>query len=236
MKKFSSLALLVGVGLLGVTVPCAKADEWNKKTAFTFSGPVELPGMVLPAGTYVFKLMDSLSDRNIVQVFNKDETHVYGTFLAIPDYRLKTPGKTIITFEERSADSPEAVKAWFYPGDNYGNEFVYPKARAAQLAKQSNQPVPSMPPEMASNVNKPAESPTAPSVMAMKKAPIKVQKPAGEETQVAEAFPPHPAQMAAAKPPSRLPKTASALPLIGLIGFLSLAGALSLQALAKRIA
>ncbi len=181
MKKLSLLAVLVGVGLLCVTDPRAKAGEWNKKTPFTFSGPGELPGMALPAGTYVFKLMDSLSDRNIVQVFNKDETHLYGTFLAIPDFRMKTPDKTIITFEERPANSPEAVKAWFYPGDNYGNEFVYPKERAVQLAKQSNQPVPSMPSEMAANTTKPVKKMTEPSVMAMKKAPLKVQNPIGEE-------------------------------------------------------
>jgi len=235
MKKLSLLAMLAGVGLLGAIVPHAKADEWNKKTTVTFNDPVELPGMALPAGTYVFKLMDSMTDRNIVQVFNKDETHIYGTFLAIPDYRMKTPRKTIITFEERPANSPEAVKAWFYPGDNYGNEFVYPKKRAVQLAKQSNQPVPSMPSEMASNTTKPVKKMTEPSVMAMKKAPLKVQKPTGEEAQIAEAFPPPPVQTAAAKPPKRLPKTASMLPLIGLIGFLSLAGALSLRAVAKRI-
>ena len=234
MKNLGLLAL-AGVGLLGVLLPNAKADEWDKKTVFTFSGPVEIPGRVLPAGTYVFKLADSQADRNIVQVFNKRESHLYGTFLAIPDYRMKTPSKPIISFEERAAGSPEAIKAWFYPGDNFGSEFVYPKVRAMQLAKQTNQPVPSMPSEMAANTTKPIKKMTEPPVMAMKQAPLAVQKPSGEEGQIAEAFPPAPPQTASAKLPRRLPKTASPLPLIGLIGFLSLGGAVSLRAASKRI-
>ena len=86
----------VCLGMLGTALPHAKADEWNQKTVFTFSGPVEVPGQVLSPGTYVFKLMDSQSDRHIVQVFNKNENHLYGTFLTIPDYRLKPAGKPII--------------------------------------------------------------------------------------------------------------------------------------------
>jgi hypothetical protein len=88
----------VCLGLLGTALPQAKADEMDQKTVFTFSGAVEIPGQVLLPGTYVFKLMDSQSDRNIVQVFNKNENHLYGTFLTIPDYRLKPAGKPIITF------------------------------------------------------------------------------------------------------------------------------------------
>jgi hypothetical protein len=237
MKSLGVLAL-AGVGILGVLSPNAKADEWNKKTVFTFNEPVEIPGMVLPAGTYVFKLADSESDRNIVQVFNKDENHLYGTFLAIPDYRMKTPSKPIITFEERAVGSPEAVRAWFYPGDNYGNEFVYPKEKAVELAKRTNQPVPSMPPEMASNTTKPVKSLTEPPVAAMKKAPLKVQKPTGEEVEIAEVFTPPPsaqapAHTASAHLPKRLPKTASPLPLIGLAGILSLGAGFSLRAAEK---
>src|SRR5580658_10205077 len=137
--------LLVCLGILGTMMAPLRADEWDQKTVLTFSGPVEIPGQVLEAGTYVFKLADSASDRNIVQVFDKDENHLYGTFLTVPDYRLKPTGKTIINFDERPAGNPEAVRAWFYPGDNYGHDFVYPKARAVVLAKANNQPVASMP-------------------------------------------------------------------------------------------
>jgi hypothetical protein len=121
------------IGMLAMMLPHAKADEWNQKTIFTFSQPVEVPGHVLSPGTYVFKLADSQSDRNIVEVFNKKETHLYGTFLTIPEYRLKPAGKPVITFEERAAGSPEAVRAWFYPGDNYGHEFMYHKGYGAAV-------------------------------------------------------------------------------------------------------
>src|ERR1044072_543989 len=128
------------VGLMMVTSAIcaqnARADEWNRKTVVTFSGPVEIPGVhlagwgVLPAGTYVFKILDSQSDRHIVQIFSKDELTVYATILAIPNYRLQATDKTVVTFRERPAGEPEALRAWFYPGRNWGEELVYAKANA----------------------------------------------------------------------------------------------------------
>jgi hypothetical protein len=129
---------------LGLLAPQAKADEWDKKTILTFSAPVEVPGRVLPAGTYVFKLLDSPSDRHIVQIYNKDENQLIATVLAVPDERLEARGKTVITFDERTSGSPEAVRAWFYPGNTIGQEFVYPHSRAKEIAKRSGQHVLSM--------------------------------------------------------------------------------------------
>jgi hypothetical protein len=143
---------------------------------------------VLDAGTYVFRVADSASDRNIVQVFSEDETHLYGTFLTVPDYHLQPSGKTIINFEERAAGDPEAVKSLFYPGDNYGHDFVYPRAKAAALAKANNQPVASMPDELAGKTTKPVKSMNESSVAALKKTALKAQKPTGEEVGVTEAF------------------------------------------------
>ena len=208
--------MLACTALLGSMLPQAKADDWDQKTIFTFSGPVEIPGQVLNAGTYVFKLADSASDRNIVQVFNKDENHLYGTFLTIPDHRLKPAGKPIITFEERPSGSPEAVRAWFYPGENYGHDFVYPKVKAVQLAKANNTPVPSMPNELAANTTKPAATMQEPHVVEMKQASLKAQQPTEEEVEVAEVFvAPEPASPSL---PETLPTTASSLPLVGLLG------------------
>lgn len=228
----------ISAGLVAFCLPPrAKADDWDQKTTVTFSQPVEIPGKVLPAGTYVFKLADSQSDRNVVEVFNKDENHLYGIFLAIPDYRMKTPEKPIITFEERVVGAPEAVKAWFYPGDNYGHDFVYPKAKAVALAKVNHQPVPSMPNELAANTVQPTTSMNQPHVMALKKAPLKAQQPT-EETTIAEAFPPPPPPASAppaAKMPATLPQTASPLPLIGLLGLLSLGTAGWLRLMAARM-
>jgi hypothetical protein len=180
--------LLVGMGIVGGMVPRATADEWDQRTTFTFSGPVEIPGQVLEAGTYVFKLADSTSDRNIVQVFSKNEKRLYGTFLAIGDHRLRPAGKPIITFEERATGSPEALRAWFYPGQDYGHQFVYPKPKAAELAKANNTPVPSMPAELAANTTRPAATVKEPHIAAMRQAPLKAQKPSGEEAEIAEVF------------------------------------------------
>src|SRR5580698_4102261 len=184
----AKVMLLAGLGFLGGMVQRATADDWNQRTIFTFSGPVEIPGQVLAAGTYVFKLADSSSDRNIVQVYSKDEKHLYGTFLAIPDARLQPAGKPIITFDETPAGSPETVRAWFYPGDTYGHQFVYPKPKAVALAKANNTPVPSMPAELAANTTQPAASVKAPQVVAMSQAPLKAQKPNEEEVEIAEVF------------------------------------------------
>ena len=225
-KLQTKMMLLVGLGALAL-LPVAKADEWNQKTVFTFSGPVEIPGQVLPAGTYVFKLANSQSNRNIVQVFNKGENHLVGTFLAIPDYRLRPSSKPIISFDERPAGSPEAVKAWFYPGKNYGHEFVYPKTKALALAQANNTPVPSMPVELEPSTTQPTVTVDGPEVVAMNAAPLKAQTATGEEVELAEVFD-------AAPLPAALPTTATSLPLFGLIGLLSLGTAITLRLAAAR--
>jgi hypothetical protein len=112
--------------LLGATVaPGARADQWDKKTVVTFSEAVEIPGQILPAGTYVFRLADSPSSRHIVQIWNADENQVLATIMTIPNTRLETPDETIFEFDERPSDSPMAVKVWFYPGNSTGEEFIY---------------------------------------------------------------------------------------------------------------
>ena len=113
----------------------AMADEWNKRTELEFSAPVEIPGHILAAGKYVFQILNSPSDRNIVQIFAVDadgKENLIATIPAIPDYRLETPDKTLINFEERRAGAPEAIHSWFYPGENTGWEFVYPKGQTLE--------------------------------------------------------------------------------------------------------
>ncbi len=113
--------------LLGATffVPKVQADESDKKTIMTVNEPIQVPGKVLPAGTYVLKLLDP-NDRSLVAIYNADERHLITTIQGIPDYRMETPGKVILQFEDRPDGGPEALKAWFYQGDNSGVEFVYP--------------------------------------------------------------------------------------------------------------
>ena len=102
--------------------------------------------------------VEYVGPRNVVQIFDKDQKQLYATILAVPNYRLDPPEKPIISFEERPSGSPEAIKAWFYPGDTYGAEFVYPHKRAVELAKRTNQNVLSMRDEMTNNMAAPNKS------------------------------------------------------------------------------
>jgi hypothetical protein len=179
--------------------------------------------------------LDDDSDRNIVQIWNADRTKLFATILAIPDYRMKPTGDTVMKFEERPSSQPEALKAWFYPGDLYGQEFVYPKTRATELAKRTGQPVLSMPNEAASGITQPAKSAREPSVTAMKQAHIKSVQPSGQETEVAKAVKPKVTVQAAATTPRHMPRTASWLPLWELLGFASLAAGLVLRRLAHKV-
>src|SRR5438093_10657522 len=133
--------LCCALAFAAIVAPGARADEHDKLTYFTFSGPVQIPGHTLSAGTYMFKLADSPSNRHIVQVFNKDGSKLYATILAIPDQGLEPADKPVVRFKETPAGSPSAVRAWFYPGNTIGDEFVYPKEQAMKIAKATHEPV-----------------------------------------------------------------------------------------------
>ena len=186
MTKFNRAALMFAYA--AAMSSAIQADEWDKKTIFTFNAPVEVPGKVLTPGSYVFKLLDTAADRHIVQIFDKNQRQLIGTFITIPDYRNTPPDKPLITFEERAAGAPEAIKSWFYPGDNYGNQFVYPKERAVQLARQSGQSVPSMSSSLESNITTASADQNSQQVSDLKQAPISAEKPSGEEVPVREVF------------------------------------------------
>jgi hypothetical protein len=205
---------------------------WDKRTTVTFNAPVEIPGVsaqVLPAGTYVFRLMDSQADRHIVQILNKDESHLYANILAIPNWRLHPTDKTVMTFSERVAGEPQAIRAWFYPGDNFGQEFVYPKKKAIELAKISNLPVLYVPEEVAPNIIAPVKMPTEPPVLALRTAPVAAIAPTGQDIPLAQVVEAPPVRTAAL-----LPKTASNIPFLVLMGSLCLVVGFSLQRLCAR--
>ena len=205
---------MASVGMLGVALSSsARADEWNKKTVLTVSEPIQVPNQVLPAGTYVIKLLDSPSDRHIVQIFNKDENHLFTTILAIPNYRIQPTGKTVFTFWETPPGQPKALRAWFYPGDNFGQEFAYPKSAAVQIAAVAHQPVPTTEAVQA------AELPQAEVTQTQPEPQQEAQNtPPPAPQEVAQAPEPTPAPA----PAPELPKTASPYPLIGLAGMFSL--------------
>jgi hypothetical protein len=224
------LALVLCIGLLFVVLP-ATATQWDKTTKVTFSQPVELPNIVLQPGTYVFRLLDVPGDRHVVQVFNADQTKLYTTILAIPNYRLTPTEKTVMPFEERPIGMPEAMHAWFYPGDNFGQEFVYPKVRAAEIAKATQEPV------LAAEIT-PAETPAE-----LLEAPVVTLTPeivtlAPDTKELAKTFIPEPREpitwevpplTVPAPEPIELPKTASPFPFLALVGLSALAASLALR-------
>ena len=215
-RKFRSFVIgaiaVAGVGLIGgAFIPTAHADAWDKKTIVTVNEPIIAGNKVLEPGTYVWRLLDSPSDRHIVQIFDQDQRHLETTVLAIPNLRLKATGNQRFTFWETPAGVPKAVRAWFYPGDNYGQEFAYPKKLVAQLAAAAPVPVP----------------------MAYQPAPEPAAKP--EPATAAAAPEPQPQAQSvpaqrAPEQPAALPHTATSYPVIGLIGItlLSVSGLLTL--------
>ncbi len=234
MKFVKTIFAVFALTLLGATLaPGARADEWNKKTIMTFSQPVEIPGQILPAGTYTFVLLDSPSDRHIVQIFNADGSQIIATVLAINNYRLKPSGDTVVKFAERSGDNPEALKAWFYPGDNFGQEFVYPKQRAIELAAIVKEPVPALAADsdlklvpIVAETPEQKEVPVAEAIMVTPAPAETTPAPVVRETAAAPVVETRTAPVAETE---QLPQTASQLPLIMLLGVSSLGAALALK-------
>jgi hypothetical protein len=209
----------------------AAAQTWNRTTSLTFSTAVELPGITLPAGTYTFRLGDSMSDRHIVQVLDKDGMKLHTTILAIPARRNIVTDETVVTFHELPAEMTPAVRFWYYPGDQSGQEFAYPKAQAVRIAAASRAAVLSVDGDAIARVE-----PEATAAVAV---------PAQPETPQVETPTPQPApqidtqaraetQVAGTSGRQRLPATASSLPLAGLIGLLSLGGAIVTRAIRAR--
>ncbi|MGC2449760.1 MAG: hypothetical protein WA477_19090 [Candidatus Sulfotelmatobacter sp.] len=188
MKRTSLPVICLCAALVLAFAPFAKADQSNQATKVTFSQSVEIPGRVLSAGTYWFTLVRDDPDRNVVQVWNSDRQHLLATILTVPDERMHAPGHTVVKFEERASNQPQALRAWFYPGDNYGHEFVYSESRARELAKRTGHPVLSMRDEDAANITKPAKSAKEPSIVAMKQAHVEAISPSGQEVDKSQAI------------------------------------------------
>ena len=235
MKSYSSARTLRTAAVLcGATLAVslftyhAKADEWDKKTTLTVDQPIQITDTYLDPGTYVLKLDRSPSDRHIVRIYNAEENHLYNTVLAIPNYRIQPTGNTRFTFWETPAGTPRALRAWFYPGDNFGQEFPYPK-HLRQLAVAAPAPALPAPPPPAPETKSVEPETPAPQAPVAETAPQK-QEPvevAQNTPPPAPPTPPAPEATPAPAPttsqPAELPKTASPYPLIGLAGLFSVA-------------
>lgn len=244
--KTLAIAAVVGLGTMGSAV----ADQWDKKTTITIDEPMQLPTTTLQPGTYVIKLLaTSAADRHTVQFFDKDEKHIITTIEAIPNERVRPTGKSVFAFWETPAGQPKALRAWFYPGDNFGQEFAYPKDEAARIsARNNNVTVPTTKDEKTADVsarNNTAVTPVEPAaepapapapVATAQAAPLTEPAPTPAPVEVAQAQQPavadqsSDAQRVNSTPaPATLPQTASHMPLFALIGVLSMVAALALK-------
>ena len=219
--------------LMTMSATPSSAQTSDSRTEFTFSHAVELPGVTLPPGAYIFRLADSTSTRNIMQVIAKDSTNKnYGFFITLNAERPTPSDDAELRFLETPAGQPTAIKTWWYPGRTIGREFIYPRSQALRLARATNQTVLSTRTDNVSNDQ-------------MQSAGLSRVSPSGEEEALSDAqlvdaaANTAPVGTAGASPAAqaqegtmartRLPRTGTPLAGIGLMGLISLLGAASIR-------
>jgi hypothetical protein len=244
MKRRHIYSIALAAAVLAGSLSVVRADTWDKKTTVSFSQPVEVPGAILQPGKYVMKLVDSQSNRHVVQFTNERQNHVYATTIAVPAYRQQVTGHTVITFYEAAAGQPEPIRNWYYPGDNFGQEFVYSKDHLREIAAVRPAP-PAL--DTRSEVQSPVA--TVEPVQEGEAAPvgpIETQAQANAVTndesnapvEIAQATPPKPEEPVAAPvqtpaPPTELPKTSGNFAGIAMMGLVSLGGAVASRKLRR---
>lgn len=297
MSRFKSILIASSAAVLVTTgVAAGQGVLPDRATIVTISAPVSIPGVVLPAGEYLFRLADTQSSRNVVQIFDKDRTKIFATLIAVSALRDEPSGEAVITFRESPANQPPALRYWYYAGEKAGQEFAYPKSQAIAIARASGEAVMAMdtaatdaeamqraemsrvdpksaevaaaeapaPTEQAAAApaTTPAAEPQAPATPvetpepAQAQAAAQPQAPPAQEPAARPATPAEPqptgtsgrdvmpapagtsgsaTPAAADAPRGELPKTASQLPLVGVLGFLALGAAFGVRAYRRRL-
>jgi hypothetical protein len=231
-KIFVSACAAAMFTSVNVRPAMAQTQPMDDRTEFTFSAPVELPGVTLPPGTYVFRFVDASNQKKVMQVMTKDDQKTYGMFLTINAIRPTPSNDAELRFLETPAGKPAAVKTWWYPGNTIGREFIYPKSQARRLAMATNTTV----------LTTKADAETVPTTQ-VASGDLEYVTPTGQETAVADTTLSNaPVQEnttasnvdnssmnRAAAPRRRLPRTNTMLPLLALMGLSSLAGGTTLR-------
>jgi hypothetical protein len=247
LSSFAQCSLSIGIAAaLAASISIARADTWDKKTTVSFSQPVEVPGYILQPGKYVMKLVDSQSDRHVVQFMNERQNRVYATTIAVPAYRTQVTDRTVIAFYEAASGQPEPIRNWYYPGDNFGQEFVYPKQHLRDIAavrppsaldarrqEQASPVAVAEPvPDATSAPVAAATEPQAPDTQ------VTTQDQSSAPVEIAQATPPKAEDAAAAPPPTQpepaeLPQTDGNFVGIALMGLVSVGGAITARKLRR---
>lgn len=248
MKRRHIYSIPLAVAALAASLSVVHADTWDKKTIVSFSQPVEVPGAILQPGKYVMKVVDSQSDRHVVQFTNERQNHVYATTIAVPAYRAQVTGRTVITFYEAAAGQAEPIRDWYYPGDNFGQEFVYSKEHLRDIAFVRPAASESDAQRLVEPTPVAAAEPVPEGESALVAAPIETQAQANSLTndesnapvEIAQATPPKsdyaapssaPAQPA--PEPTELPHTSGNMAGIAMMGLVSIGSAVTARKLRR---
>jgi len=239
-----------GLGVAAVLVAAtAYAQPSDKRTYFTFSRPITLPGVTLPAGKYLFRLADDTTTRKVIQVLNADGTKPFAMLLTINNERRDPPKDAEVAFLETASRTPSAVKAWWYPGERTGYEFIYPRAQARELARTTGASVLTTKADTSkaeetrtgdlTHIDASGKDQDAAAVaedrsvretgqVAQERTPPQASQPSppsfSRQNEV-----PNPAPVARNNTRTTLPRTASQLPLVLLVGVLSIVAFSSLR-------
>jgi hypothetical protein len=142
MRSARVLRTMLGLSLSATLFASAvQAQPEDKRTYFTFSGPIALPGVTLPAGRYLFRIVDTTTSRKVIQVLDENQKKPFAMANTIPDQRRDPAKDATVVFYESPRGTPAAVKSWWYPGESIGYQFIYPRSQAKQIAKSTGQPV-----------------------------------------------------------------------------------------------
>jgi hypothetical protein len=198
LKRFVLFTVFV-VAAAAIAAPApARAETFDKLTWLTFSGRVQIPGTILDAGTYRFALANGMTSRNVIHVLSRDGATVYAMFHTMPASRLNVTDEATVTFRETATGVPPAIKAIFYGGEHSGYEFVYGGMLPMERAPIIPQPAVTYMPMTA------LESVEMPALLEFEPAVEPAIEPAVEQA------------------PTELPKTADLVPLVALMGALSI--------------
>jgi len=247
-RSLTAFATVAALGLaMGPAAIRAKADQWDKKTILTVNQPIQVRNTYLAPGTYVFKLLESQSNRHVVQIFNADQSRIIDTVMAVPNYRMQPTGKSRFAFWETPPGSAKALRAWFYPGDTYGQEFPYPKnlrqlevdavtttSSSSSAARPAQEPVTELEstPTNTEADNKRVETASPTDDVIPAPAPVDQNDYDRDKELVAQNTTPAPQAQPMESPATsnqsttrtdELPKTGSPYPVFGLLGLASLA-------------
>jgi LPXTG-motif cell wall-anchored protein len=247
MLRSKWLGVMYAAATLAVLAPgTVSAQPADKRTFFTFSGNVEMPGVALPAGKYEFRIANPDSSRNVIQVRSGDGKKTFGLFLTHSAQRVTASDEAEVRFLEAGAGVPPAIKTWWYPGERTGYEFVYPKQQARRLAQRTRQPVLTTKNETTTTRDtenstdltriSPTGSESQVSENESAEADPAGSRQAGQRADSGSVPPPSPAPVGtSARARTQLPRTASSTPLVALMGLLMLTAAAVMRQLRRRM-